>query len=204
MTKKTPKPKFATREAWLSAFVEAVRPRFKEVGFPLPKNVRASIGFPSTGRRSKRIGECWSSESSADRHFEVFIHPGLQSGTSRVADIMTHELAHVACPGDGHGKKFRKCATSLGLTGKMTATVAGPEWEAWAKPILAELGPLPGADLTGASSTAPKKQSTRLLKVECSDGCGVVLRASAKVAGMIVGAVCPGCESGSLTVEVKE
>ena len=70
---------FDTREAWLNAFVDAARAQFANAGYPLPEKVRVSVGFTSTGKRSKRIGECWDESASADGHFEIFIRPNQQS-----------------------------------------------------------------------------------------------------------------------------
>lgn len=169
------------REAWLHAFAEAARPQFEAAGHPLPAEVRCSVGFPGAGKRSKVIGECWYNESSADGHAEIFIRPSLQSDSSRVADILTHELAHAALgSGFGHGKEFKALATALGLKGKMTATVAGEGWHAWADPILEKLGPLPGASLGSDTLVGgKKKQTTRMLKLTC-DHCGWTCRTSAK------------------------
>ena len=175
-----PKVKFKTREEWLLAFTEMSRHHFKRVGAPLPKEVRCSVGFPSAGGRSKVIGECWASIASADKHAEIFIRPSLQSDSSRVADVLTHELIHAALGHEeGHGKEFKRVATELGLTGKMTATVAGPEWHKWADPILKEIGPMPGAALADLKTKGgKKKQTTRMLKLTCPD-CGWLCRTSA-------------------------
>ena len=43
------------------------------------------------------------------------------------------------------------------------ATVAGEAWHLWADPVLAELGAMPGAALSGVKSTI-KKQGTRMLE----------------------------------------
>lgn len=182
----------ATREAWLMEFIANARPHFDRVGFPLGENVRVSIGFTSKGSRGKRIGECWSSLASRDGTFEILIVPTLEE-PSRIADILTHELVHAAVGiEEGHGKVFKACATALGLTGKMTATVAGEEWHRWADPIVAALGPLPHAALDGISSSE-KKQTTRLLKCECQ-ACGAIVRAAHKVAVFID--QCPISECG--------
>ncbi len=175
MELKPTKPK--TREEWMQRFVEASRPHFKKAGSPLPKKVRCSIGFPSKGSRSTTIGECWQTSASADAVHEIFIRPSLQSDSSRIADVLTHELCHAALPaGVGHGKPFKLLATSLGLTGKMTATVAGTSWHAWADPILKELGKLPGARLGNDQLLGgKKKQTTRMIKLTC-DGCGWTCR----------------------------
>lgn len=171
-------PKFATRECWLNAFVNAARPHFERVGFELPGHVRVSVGFPSGGKRGKAIGECWGTQASADGHFEIFLRPSLDRD-ARLADVLTHELVHAAVGLEAkHGKLFKQCATDLGLTGKMTATVASEEWRAWALPILKELGAMPGARLSELSPIG-KKQTTRMLKCACID-CGFTFRTTRK------------------------
>ena len=113
------KAKFSTREQWLNAFAKASRKHFKRIGAKLPTNVRISIGFTSGGARAKAIGQCWSHKASADQTFEIFIVPALDDA-SRIADILTHELVHVAAGiKAGHGHAFRKIATALGLEGKI-------------------------------------------------------------------------------------
>ena len=196
----TTKPKPTTREAWLTEFARMARPHFKAAGRPLPKEIRCSIGFPSTGKRSQTIGECWYHESSEDGHAEIFIRPSLQSNTARVADILTHELCHAALgSGFGHGKEFKHLATSLGLTGKMTATTAGPGWHAWADPIIKQLGKLPGANLLGSGETlvgGKKKQTTRMLKLVC-DFCDWTCRTTAVHIHDAMS--CPVCHGGNLS-----
>lgn len=185
-----------TREQWLNDFATAARPQFEAKGFKVPANVRVSVGFPSTGRKGKRIGECWSSLSSRDGHFEIFLHPTLDD-SARIADVLTHELIHAAVGLEaGHGPAFRRCATALGLVGKMTATTAGPEFNAWANPIVERLGPIPHASLR--SGSGPKKQTTRLIKCTC-DTCGFTMRTAAK--WILDAMYCPDPDcSGALAV----
>ena len=170
--------KFKTREQWLNAFTKRAVTVFKRFGYEIPKNVRCSVGWSSKGARSNRIGECWSDLSSADGTFEIFISP-LMDDASRVADILTHELIHATVGLEaGHKKPFVQCMHAVGLTGKATATVAGPQWHIWADPILASLGPLPHAALTPGGN-GEKKQTTRMIKCECPD-CGFVMRTTVK------------------------
>lgn len=198
---KAPKAKITTREQWLNEFTRACRPKFMEAGYPLPNEVRCSIGHPSKGIRSKVIGECWSSAASADGHVEIFIRPSLQSDTSRIADVLTHELIHAALgTEEGHGKTFGKVARFLGLEGKLTATTAGEQWHLWADPILAKLGPLPGAALAAGAELAggKKKQTTRMIKLSC-DQCEFTCRTSAKHIHDVM--ICPtGC-GGNLSTD---
>ncbi|API59614.1 hypothetical protein BSL82_10045 [Tardibacter chloracetimidivorans] len=180
------------REAWLNAFAREARPAFDEAGYPLPENVRIAIGFPSSGKRSKVIGECWTDAASADGHFEIFLRPSLESD-ARIADVLTHELVHAAVGIEArHGGPFARCARALGLEGKLTATTAGEAWREWALPILEKLGPLPHAPLTSANlSSAKPKQGTRMLKLTCNK-CGFTCRTTQKhIDAAGDGLICP-------------
>ena len=172
--------KFATREEWLNAAVTYLRPEFLARGYSLPDRIRVSVGFTSGGRRSKRIGECWSDAASADQYFEIFLRPSVLTD-ARILDILTHELCHAAVGIDaGHGATFGACARSLGLEGKLTSTHAGEQWYKWALPVLTELGPMPYGVLNeGAIHTGKPKQKTNLRKIECP-ACGWLARVTLK------------------------
>jgi hypothetical protein len=188
--KRTPKPKHATREAWLHALIEAIRPWYKEAGSPLPKAVRISVGFSSKGARSNRIGECWA--PAADEHglSQIFVHPSL-SDAGTVASVVVHELIHAAVGCDkAHGPAFRKPALALGLEGRMTATVPGADLVARLKPVLKELGTYPHGALKGGTSSGPKKQTTRMLKCECPE-CGYIARTTSKWIEDVGAPICP-------------
>lgn len=173
---------FQTREEWLNFVMDQVRPDFKALSAPIPVKVRLSVGFTSAGYRGKRIGECWSPIASADKYAEIFIKPD-QDDAVRVAGILVHELVHAAVGHKaGHGAPFRKVAVALGLEGKMTATTEGPKFKAMIAPVLKKAGPLPHKRLNSMRNPT-KKQTTRLLKVECTD-CSYVVRMSAKAFAM--------------------
>ena len=180
-----------TREEWLNAFTKRAAPFFEDAGYPIPDNVRMSVGFPSTGRRGKRIGECWSSSASKDEVFEIFIHPTLDE-SSRVAGVLTHELVHAAVGLDKkHGPVFKGCATALGLEGKMTATTEGPKFHEWAGPILDVLGPIPHGELDSMTTNRPPSDSkNRHIKCECG-GCGLKFRMSRTSIESIEAMRCP-------------
>lgn len=173
-------PKFkGTREEWLLAFTAKARPLFKKAGSPLPKDVRMSVGFPSTGQKSKVIGQCFAASASEGNVHEIFLRPSLQADSRRIAGVLVHELCHAAGHWD-HGAGFKKLATDLGLGGKMTATIETDEFYGWADPIIKELGAFPGAALKDATTVGgKKKQGTRMLKCECHD-CGMVFRTTQK------------------------
>lgn len=176
------------RDQWLAAVAKRMAPWFAELGCPLPR-YKVSIGFTSKGARGSRIGECWDRGASAGDRFEIFIVPTL-SDPIEVAAILAHELVHaavgLAC---GHRGAFRRVALAIGLEGKMKTTVPGAKFLERVAPILAGIGPLPHAKLSGLSS-GPKKQTTRMLRCECSE-CGYTARTTAKWIKEAGAPVCP-------------
>ena len=85
-------------------------------------------------------------------------------------------------------------ATSLGLEGKMTATVAGADLKVKLDALAAKLGPYPHAALTPGMRTG--KQGTRMLKVTCPED-GYTLRATRKWLDMGL----PTCPCGTEMTE---
>ena len=125
------------------------------------------------------MGECWSDHCSADAAREVFLSPVLDD-PSRVLDVLIHELCHCLYPvTEGHGRNFAKAAKALGLTGKMTATIASDELFEALKPVIDQLGAYPHAALTSMKDR--KVQKTRMIKLICPDtDCGYACRTTAK------------------------
>jgi ribosomal protein S27E len=171
-----------TREQWLQAMTDRLRPLFSEVCAELPQNIRVSVGWPthkalaSATTGSRTIGQCFSTACSGDKTHEVFISPCLET-VAAVGGTLVHELIHAwdDCR-NGHKGPFRRVALALGLEGKMTATTAGAALVAALEKIAAEIGPYPHKRLDLSNQ---KKQSTRLLKVECPE-CGYTVRTTAK------------------------
>lgn len=116
-----------TRELWLENAVDQLRPRFLEIGFPLPERVHVSVGFGYGSRRenARILGQTFSTMASKDGVNHVFISPEIDD-TTAVLGIVMHELVHVAldCE-DGHRGRFAEAATRLGLEGKMTEALPG-------------------------------------------------------------------------------
>ena len=184
------------REDWLHDFAHAARPYFHALGRPLPATLRIGVGWSSGGgRATSGLGECYYGIASADGARAIIITPGRgMDDASRVADVLTHELAHAALPeGTGHRGPFKALVTGLGLEGPATATTAGPAWHAWADEIISELGPYPHAVLDlgaaggiarpgaggvgGGFRTGRKTQTTRMLLAVCErEGCGYRVR----------------------------
>lgn len=178
-----------TREQWLNRGVEILNAEVFAPHGKTANNVRVSVGWPS-GRSGKNsaIGQCWPASLSEDQATEIFIAPS-QDDPVRVLDILAHEMVHaiVGCK-HGHKAPFKKLAVAIGLTGKMTATVAGEELAAHLKKIADKIGKYPHAKL---NTNAKTKQTTRLLKIECPD-CDNVARQS-RTAYENYGLDCPVC-----------
>ena len=191
-----------TREEWLHKAIDALRPKFEAIGFPIPEKIHVSVGFGYGAKREsgKILGQCWATRASDDNVNHIFISPEMND-SARVLDVLVHELVHAAddCK-NGHTGDFAKAAKALGLTGKMTATVASPELAEEMKALAESLGayshavlfpagkPLPPqAPEPGAAPSpevpkihsGPKKQGTRMLKL-VAPCCGYTVRTTAK------------------------
>jgi hypothetical protein len=175
------------REAYLNYITNTyARPHFKAQGYDIPDNVRMSCSLTS---HKKAIGQCWSSEASEDKHFEIFIHPS-QSDSLEVIDTLIHELVHATVGlKAGHKAPFKKCANAVGLVGQMRSAGAGEELKATIAQWIAEAGQYPHATLT---QSGIKKQSTRMIKCVCNN-CGYQVYTSKKWIEVAL-PVCPNSE----------
>lgn len=166
-----------SRENWLLEAVDIMRPWFEEHGATVPELVRVSVGF---GKRMRKgtIGVCYSSKAASDGVHQLYMSPVLDDAVKVLSTLM-HELIHAwdDCK-SGHRGEFRRVAVALGLTGKMTATVAGDELVTRLQDVAGKLGPYPHSALN-ISELGPK-QSTRLLKVHAPDCCGMIVRITRK------------------------
>lgn len=140
------------------------------------ENWRVTCGFPGGGSARTRIGECWDAGASEGGTTEMFISPKLATQED-VDHVLLHEMIHAAV-GNKHGHRgpFRTLAVAVGLEGKMTATTCGEALRERLNDILAPLGDYPHSTLNMAGR---KKQTTRMVKLECK-GCGYILRTSRK------------------------
>lgn len=191
-TKKAPRAaetgaKFATREEWLVEGAHAMRSLFDAQGADAYPRFRVSCGWPKGGR--KAIGQAWTPDASGDATAELFISPEIEDPV-RVLDILMHELVHAVVGNEvGHKGPFRKLAKSLGLEGKMMATVASEALATTLGLLLGALGPYPHAQLSKLTIT---KQSTRMLKLTCT--CGFICRTTQK---WLDDVGCPTCACGN-------
>lgn len=197
----------AEREQWLYQIVEVLYPRFAELGYPKRPTIRIGVGFPSTGIRGKAIGQCHHSIVSKDRVHEIIVSPKIDE-SMEVAGVLAHELCHAYLqsyfPAEncGHGKKFKKLAVALGLTGRMTATVPGEAFKRLLAPTLTRLGDYPHGALGRSSSR--QVQGTRLIKVSCPS-CQYAMRVTHKwIEIAIPTCPAPGCHLFNEQMEVAQ
>lgn len=176
--------KYQTREEWLQAAVKITGSElFAPLGYSVP-DLRIACGWPVRGgmaAKKRVLGECWGVKAVSDGVPQIFISPWNEEvicADGGVLPTLIHEVVHaIVGVEEKHNKVFGKAARAVGLDGKLTATVAGPELaercQAWAE----QLGDYPHKRITPVVQI--KKQSTRLLKVECPE-CGYVCRVTRK------------------------
>ncbi len=169
------------RIEWLEQAYRLLR---KELLPEAPERISITFGFPSTGARkskNQRLGEYAHQFLQGYPDFPVnsgfiSLHPTIFNDPSRVLDVLLHEMIHAVCPEAGHRGMFRTLARRVGLTGKMTATVAGPvlkeKLDSYLEDRLPHMPP-------GYGDLAPcrKKQTTRMRKYVCPE-CGQIIRAA--------------------------
>jgi hypothetical protein len=152
------------REEWLTTAVDYLKSIFQSVGYIVPK-VKVSCGFPSTGARSKHIGECWPTKSNLEKINYIFISPSLDDPIE-VLDTLVHELAHAVDDCENkHGKEFAEIAKSIGLEGEMKSASAGYDLKVRLKGIAEKLGPYPQSALIKAPVAA---RSRGIAKAKCN------------------------------------
>jgi hypothetical protein len=144
-----------TRELWLQNAVDLVSPIFKNKGYTIPK-FQVSCGFPSTGNKSKHVGQCWGKSSTNDGTNQLFISPVLDEPV-QVLDTLVHELVHAIddCM-HHHGPEFKKIATDVGLQGLMREASAGPWLLEQLTAISRQLGKYPHSKINLAHSSSKK------------------------------------------------
>lgn len=186
------KSRFETREQWLVFVAGSMEAWFTELGYEIPK-YRISIGFPSTGKKGKRVAECWDSACSEDGTIEMLIRPD-RADPMEVASDLAHEMIHaVVGVSHKHRGPFKKAALAIGFLPPMTTTPIGPRFLAQAQPIIDAAGLLPHAALRwDGLSTGPKPQKNRHVKMVCSEpGCEFHARTSRKLIDQYGPAICP-------------
>lgn len=199
---------YTTREEWLQAAADQLRPLLAERSGLTAPTVRIGVGWTSKGRRSAAIGECWKAAAAADGVNEITVRVTHNSDVLGVLGTLLHEMIHAAldCE-DGHGGRFKRAHTAVGFRGSArTSAERTDELTADLQRIAATLGEYPGARglAVAPASSAAAKQSTRMIKLLCH-ACGFTFRCTRQWIDAAGGGAmrCPDplCDVG-LSVEV--
>ena len=187
------------RESWLIKAIDLMKPIIKNKGYIVPNNIKVACSFCSigniTGAKNQRLGECWSDKTNEENKFHVLISPSLED-KKRVLGVLVHELVHaIVGLNNGHNHIFKKCATTLGLEGKMTATTESKEFETIFSEVFKQLPDYPHKALINMNR---KKQTTRLIKVVCEEH-GYIARVSRKTIETLGCPICPICKESMTT-----
>ncbi len=171
--------KYDTRESWLNAAVDELRPLFRE-RVEVPR-VRVSIGFPPKRGLGKRrvLGVCCMSAMATDGIAQIYINPTVSQveGAEGVLSILVHEMIH-ACGIAGHGKDFRELGVFVGLEGQMSSSTANESLQQYFEHLVSKLGAFPHASLHNSMPNI-KPDRCRLVKCVC-EKCGYTIRITNK------------------------
>jgi len=167
-----------TREDWLTAAVEELRPMFDLLGKPLAKNIRVSCGYPLNFKRNKRLGDCHASTESADKAMEIFIAPTVDKPLE-VFTVLLSQLCRTTSGALSYGTSYGAIASTMQLEGSATGwKVIGrsPSFTETYLDMINGLGTYPHAEM---SMREVKTQNTRMLKAFCPV-CNYTVRVSSK------------------------
>ena len=162
--------KKVTREEWLTKAINiCTNFKFSPKGYKVPK-LRVSVGLPYGRGSKKAIGQHWHPRASEDKLGSIFISPTINDSTEVLATLV-HEIVHGVVGNEAkHGPVFRKCAVDVGLEGKMTATNATDDLKKFFKKfVIAKIGKYPHSRLNIETGRPDKKQTTRMIKMECEE-----------------------------------
>ena len=181
-----------TREQVLNQVLSYfIKPKFKKAGYQLTDKIKVSVGIPKS-RGNKAIGQCWTDkEEVGNGFFHIFVSPELDD-LPRVIDVLMHECIHTK--EFNHKAGFAKIGKAVGLKSPWTATTATDELKDEISQWIESAGIIyPHIKLNLNNLVGkPKKQSTRMVKLECE--CGYIIRTSRKNVAIGLPTCCCGKE----------
>jgi hypothetical protein len=196
-----------TREAWLLDALHWASSNIFGCGQvpDLPKNIRVSCGWPSSGglRKKKRvIGECWAMECSEKKYSEIFISPTLNVGPDAVETLL-HEAVHATVGVDQkHKGDFIKVAREIGFNKPWTSTPPSEELRSKIGQYCLDVEPYPHSRLDSLikAKGPTEPQKNKHLKLQCPN-CLYVIRVTQKHLDVGIPTCCCG---GLFELEIKE
>ena len=190
-----------TREEYLQKAKDELNDRvFKQAGYEIPEvKISCSWALGTADKNKKTLGQFVPRSWSKANINEIMIMPTVDD-SEQVIDTLAHELVHAVDDNkSGHGAGFRKICLAVGLNGssQMRYACAGDELKQTIVEIVKDIGLYPHSEL---QIHKRKKQSTRMLKVSCTE-CNFSYRTSRKNIGMMANTICNGCGSDSLEID---
>ena len=190
-----------TREEYLQKAKDELNNRvFKQAGYEIPElKISCSWALGTADKNKKTLGQCVPRSWSKANINEIMIMPTVDD-SEKVIDILAHELVHAVDDNkSGHGAGFRKICLAVGLNGssQMRYACAGDELKQTITEIVKDIGLYPHSEL---QIHKRKRQSTRMLKVSCTE-CNFSYRTSRKNIAMMANTICNGCGSNSLEID---
>lgn len=193
-----------TREAWLGrAAVQLGTLILTDEEVP---PMRISVGWAGGGSNpDKTAGQCWPTTAAADGVNQIFIAPSYdEQDTVHVLGTLLHEMIHAVddCE-DGHTGNFARIARGVGFLPKLTCSKYRTEGlNALLGEVAEIVGPFPNAAISriGRAADVPKKQTSRMIKAECTEGTGYKVRLTQKWIDELGSPICP-CHELPMDVE---
>ena len=150
-----------------------------------PSQIRVSCSLLSAGmNHGNAIAHVHLKHATGNNYHEIRMGAHLggrktRESSSRVADILLHEMIHTMFPFDGHKGGFKDVAHSIGLLSPMTATTANLALkERIDNNVVKVLGRYPhkGVKLVPRGK---RGKGSRLVKCSCPE-CGCIIRLTRK------------------------
>ena len=149
------------------------------------KNIKVSCSLQGSGlQKAGSLAHIHYAHATGNNMHEIRMSVEMggrktKADSSRVADVLLHEMIHSCAKFHGHKGPFKHIAQGVGLTGKMTQTVASDDLKARIKSqVIDILGKYPHKEV----KLVPRGQrgkGSRMIKCECKN-CGCIIRLSRK------------------------
>ena len=149
--------KHNTREQWLKAAVEILRPWYK-VHEKLPKIIEPIVSWPKGSNVA--IGQYFPKKWTVGEKVNYIAISPVLNDPLKVLDVLVHEMVHALDVTKNHGPEFKKVALALGLEGPMRATSASDELVEKLKPIAKKLGDYPHTQMVNLKEEKKSSKKT--------------------------------------------
>lgn len=149
------------------------------------KNIKVSCSLQGSGlQKAGSLAHIHYAHATGNNMHEIRMSVEMggrktKADSSRVADVLLHEMIHSCAKFHGHKGPFKHIAQGVGLTGKMTQTVASDDLKARIKSeVIDILGKYPHKEVK-LIPRGQRGKGSRMIKCECSN-CGCIIRLSRK------------------------